>query len=150
MADIIYAQVLPSTASLRHLFITRWFNYYLITPATWIYPHSTVLFYLIRKFYLVKSLKFSFSGKGYRVYADVNAFSFTFGHSHLFYIYFFRTAFKLHAKTKGFLLGLNSFFLNQLKVRFFESKPLNIFTWRGVRFSRAWYAKKAGKISMYR
>lgn len=102
------------------------------------------------KLFFVKSLRFSFSGKGYRVYLDLNSLSFTFGHSHLFYVYFFSSPVKLTAKTKGFLMGLNYFNLKTLNNKLFSAKPLNIFTWRGVRLKASWIPKKAGKISMYR
>ena len=80
------------------------------------------------KFFFIKSLRFSFSGKGYRMYLDLNSLTFTFGHSHHFYIYFFNSPLHLTAKTKGFLMGLNYYNLKTLSASLFNTKPLNIFT----------------------
>ena len=121
-----------------------------LTHRSVVSPHSATRVYSFVKLYLLKTIRFSFSGKGYRIYFDRRAFTFTFGHSHLFYVYFFNADFTLTAKTRGFISGLNAFNLKTLRTSLFLTKPLNIFTWRGVRFRGSWIAKKAGKISMYR
>lgn len=133
----------------------RWFtlilgSYYIVLPNQKMSFEPWAYASLIIRLYLLKTLRFSFSGKGYRVYRDSNAFTFSFGHSHLFYIYFFNATFVLLSKTRGFILGLDSFALSCLAYRFFSSKPLNIFTWRGVKLKTNWLPKKAGKVSMYR
>jgi hypothetical protein len=109
-------------------------TYYILKPANNTLRLSTLKFSLeFIRLFLVKSIRFTFSGKGYRMYTDTNALSFTFGHSHLFYVYFFSSPLHLTAKTRGFLTGLNVFNLQSLSILLLNTKPLNIFTWRGLR-----------------
>lgn len=94
--------------------------------------------------------KFSFTGKGYRLICSKRyTLTFNFGFSHLFYVYNIQIKPYHLAKTKLLFVGLNYFKLQKLTYDFFNVKPLNIFTWRGLRFSKGIFRKKVGKISLY-
>ena len=73
----------------------------------------------------------SFAGKGYRLNISPsrrNTLTFSFGHSHLYYIYFLESAPRKESKTKIIFFGLNTFLLKNSTLNLFRSKPLNIFT----------------------
>ena len=75
--------------------------------------------------------------------------TFNFGFSHRYYIYNLNTVAVQLAKTKFMIYGLN-FFNVLLKAKdFYYIKPLNIFTLRGIRFSKQIVFKKVGKVSLY-
>lgn len=104
----------------------------------------------ISAFFVLAFLRFSFSGKGYRVSLSPKlTLTFSFGFSHLFYFYADRVRIILSAKTKGYLLGLNSFILVNNLNSLVGIKPINIFTWRGLRARRSYLRKKSGKVSLY-
>jgi len=101
-------------------------------------------------FFFLKSVKFSFSGKGHKLkYNKSNTVTFNFGHSHIFYVYNPTTKPLLLTKTKGFFLGLNSFLVKDSALRLQQAKPINTFSGRGVRLTRQLIIKKTGKVSMY-
>lgn len=100
-------------------------------------------------FFFFKKIKFR--GKGYYMYRNRrNTIVFRFGKSHRTYRYGFYLFLKVLSKTSIFfasrsLLNLNFFLLSVFSVR-----PINLFTLRGIRFTRQIIYKKIGKISSYR
>jgi hypothetical protein len=83
----------------------------------------------LSSFFVLAFLRFSFSGKGYRVLLSKNfVLTFSFGFSHLYYFYSNMIKVILSTKTKGYLLGLNSFLLVNNLNSLVAIKPINIFT----------------------
>jgi hypothetical protein len=101
-------------------------------------------------FFRLLLFKMQFTGKGYKmVVASRYTITISFGHSHRNYFYFwFVRPYKI-AKTRFIFFGLNYFLLKQTIQTVYNSKPLNIFTLRGLRFRRQCIFKKTGKISLY-
>lgn len=94
--------------------------------------------------------KFSFTGKGYRLICSKrNTITFNFGFSHMFYVYNIEIKPYHLSKTKLLFIGLNYFIMRFLTTQFFYVKPLNIFTWRGLRPIKQALRKKVGKVSLY-
>jgi hypothetical protein len=95
--------------------------------------------------------KIKIKGKGYYIYKTLrNTVTHQFGHSHRIYLYLFNVSIKFLSKTQIFVYGISKkdVFMASSQIR--ASKPLNIFTSRGVRFSRQIIYKKTGKVSSYR
>jgi len=106
---------------------------------------------LIRLFYLPFFLKLKFKGKGYYVYKNKrNTITPQFGFSHRNYVYSSSLNVKFLSKTKVFLFGLSKIDALRVAYTFKRLKPINIFTGRGVRFSKQLIYRKTGKISSYR
>jgi hypothetical protein len=94
--------------------------------------------------------KFSFTGKGYRLICSKrNTITFNFGFSHMFYVYNIQIKPYHLSKTKLLFIGLNYFIMQSQTTQFFYVKPLNIFTWRGLRPLKKALRKKVGKVSLY-
>lgn len=94
--------------------------------------------------------KFSFTGKGYRLICSKRyTITFNFGFSHMYYIYNIQLKPYHTSKTRVLFIGLNYFILRALTSTFFYVKPVNIFTWRGLRPLKAPLRKKVGKVSLY-
>jgi len=131
--------------------------YFFTLPLPYRLKHSTRVTLFAHNFLLTQFLssitlsyaKFSFSGKGYRMYISNNTVAFTLGHSHLYYIYNRSAAVSLTSKTKGYLLGIGNYLLSTRMVDLFNTKPLNIFTWRGIKKQHSLKKKKMGKVSLY-
>jgi hypothetical protein len=95
--------------------------------------------------------KIKFKGKGYYIYKNYrNTVTPQFGHSHRIYVYSFFTPVKFLTKSSILIFGINksSTFKSAQKIK--SLRPINIFTGRGVRFSKQLIYKKAGKVSSYR
>lgn len=142
----IYLPLLNIRSSIS--FLTRYsVNFLKITS---LISGSDFLGSTISAFFVLSFLRFSFSGKGYRVLLSTKlALTFSFGFSHLYYFYADNIKIVMSAKTKGYLLGLNSFILVNSLNRLVGIKPINIFTWRGLRARRSHLRKKSGKVSLY-
>ena len=96
-------------------------------------------------------IKLKFKGKGYYIYKNYrNTIAPQFGYSHRVYIYSYFCAVKFLGKTKVLLFGFskNDLLASALLVK--EKRSINIFTGRGVRFSKQVIYKKQGKVSSYR
>lgn len=111
-------------------------------------------FFLREIFYSFTQLffkKLKFKGKGYYIYKNWrNTISPQFGYSHRVRIYAFFISVKFLSKTSVLLFGINKQDLLIVAHRLRNKRPINIFTNRGVRFTRQIIYKKAGKISSYR
>lgn len=98
---------------------------------------------------LFKKLKFR--GKGYYIYKNKrNTITPQFGYSHRLYLYAFFVSVKFLSKTSILLFGFSKADITSVAFGIKGMRPINIFTNRGVRFSRQVVYKKAGKISSYR
>lgn len=95
--------------------------------------------------------KLKFKGKGYYIYKNYrNTITPQFGYSHRLYLYSFYTNVKFLNKTTLICFGLNLYNVKKTSSIIFSWRPVNIFTGRGVRFSKQIIYKKSGKISSYR
>jgi len=119
------------------------------TPYLRLYlTHLKKIFYSFSKVYF---LKIKFKGKGYYIYKNLrNTITPQFGHAHRLYFYSYFTAVKFLSKTTVFLFGLSKKDLLTTGLTIKTSKPINVFTGRGVRFSRQIIYRKVGKVSSYR
>jgi len=96
-------------------------------------------------------LKVKFKGKGYYVYKNArNTIAPQFGYAHRIYVYAFNTSVKFLSKTSVLLFGLSNRDLITVGQDFRSKRYINIFTGRGVRFSRQVVYRKTGKVSSYR
>lgn len=113
--------------------------------------YNTLIQQLFTSFYTPFFNKLKIKGKGYYVYKNFrNTITHQLGHSHRTYIYSYFVNVKFLSKTTILLFGLSKkdVFLISAKIR--NSKYINIFTGRGVRFAKQVIYKKTGKVSSYR
>lgn len=118
------------------------------------FPLSTPALYYkvlwLQSYFCLQVLTLSFTGKGYKLVKNrLDTLTFSFGHSHIYYIYSPSLLFRFRTKTRGYFLGLTRFALRQSFIALFAAKPLNIFTHRGVRARKQCVFKKVGKLSLY-
>ena len=96
-------------------------------------------------------LKLKFKGKGYYIFKNKRqVITPQFGHAHRLYFYAYFASVKFLSKTSIFLFGLIQTDLIKVGLGIYHMRPINIFTGRGVRFSRQIIYKKTGKVSSYR
>jgi len=96
-------------------------------------------------------IKIKFKGKGYYMYKSYrNTITPQFGYSHRLYLYSFTTYVNFLSKSSVFVFGLDPTILKNNTQRVKTWRPINIFTGRGVRFSKQVLYKKSGKVSTYR
>ena len=99
----------------------------------------------------IKSKKIKFEGKGYYIYKNFkNTIAPKFGFAHRLYIYNYKLWTKFLSKTKLIIYGysLEECLTSAEKLKLL--RPRNIFTGRGVRFSRSIRYRKRGKVSSFR
>jgi ribosomal protein L6P/L9E len=107
-----------------------------------------ILFFSFSKIFF-KKLKFK--GKGYYIYKNTrNTIALQFGYSHMMYIYSFFVTVKFITKTTILMFGTNYISILKKSYSLFNIKTINIFTGKGIRFSRQIIYKKTGKVSSYR
>lgn len=95
--------------------------------------------------------KIKFKGKGYYVFKNFrNTIAPQFGYSHIIRVYSFFLNVKFLTKTSIFLFGINKIEITKMALSFYLTKPINVFTGRGVRFSKQIVYRKTGKMSTYR
>ena len=123
------------------------------------HPHTSYLYeaYLrsLNELFLYFSrpafLKVRFKGKGYYIYKNKrNTIAPQFGYAHRVYIYAHAASVQFLSKTKILLFGLSRRDLVSVAHAIKITRPINIFTGRGVRFARQIVYKKTGKVSTYR
>lgn len=96
-------------------------------------------------------LKLKFKGKGYYIYKNKRStITPQFGYAHRIYIYAYFVTVKFLSKTSIFLFGFSKKDLFDVAYKIKAMRPINIFTGRGVRFSREIIYRKQGKVSSYR
>lgn len=114
-------------------------------------PYLNALTSLLRRFSLPFFLKIRFKGKGYYMYkSSRNTIAPQFGYAHRVYVYAHATSVKFLSKTKIVLFGLSKNDVLKASYGIKATKPINIFTGRGVRFARQIIYRKTGKVSSYR
>lgn len=95
--------------------------------------------------------KLKFKGKGYYIYKNKrNTVAMQFGYSHIKRLFFFYTYVKFLSKTSIIIFGLSKIKINKAAFHLRSVRPINIFTGKGVRFTRQIIYRKTGKISSYR
>lgn len=95
--------------------------------------------------------KLKFRGKGYYIYKNSrNTVALQFGYSHILRFYAFSVNVKFITKTTIFMFGVNRNNITNRGFSFFSLRPINIFTGKGIRFSRQIIYRKTGKVSSYR
>ena len=118
-------------------------NYYSL-----FWNYFKILFYSFSKVFF-KKLKFK--GKGYYIYKNNrNTIALQFGYSHMYYLYSFFVSVKFLTKTTILIFGLNFNDIIKNSYNLFNIRQINIFTGKGIRFSRQIIYKKTGKVSSYR
>lgn len=95
--------------------------------------------------------KIKFKGKGYYIYKNSrNTITPQFGYAHRIYIYSFFLNVKFLSKVSILVFGFSKNDIADIIHSIKSTRPINIFTGRGVRFSREIIYKKQGKVSSYR
>jgi len=95
--------------------------------------------------------KLKIKGKGYYIYKNYRStITHQFGHSHRWYIHAFFVTVRFLNKKTIFLFGSSKRDVFHIGHCIRKSKFYNIFTGRGVRFSKQIIYKKTGKVSTYR
>ena len=106
---------------------------------------------LLNRFTTAYFTKLRFRGKGYYLYKNFrNVITPQFGYSHRRYFYTYYSSVIFLTKTKILLFGLSIRQVTLLSHQLKTIRPANIFTGRGMRFSRQVVYRKVGKISTYR
>ena len=105
----------------------------------------------LKTLYRPNFLKLKFKGKGYYIYKNKrNTITPQFGYAHRLYLYSYFTSVKFLSKTSILVFGYKLQDLKQIGIGIKSMRPINIFTGRGVRFSKQIIYKKVGKVSSYR
>lgn len=95
--------------------------------------------------------KVKFKGKGYYIYKNKKqTITPQFGHSHRLYLYAYFASVYFLSKTHIFIFGWTQQDVLQTAKGIKSMRSINIFTGRGVRFSRQIVYRKTGKVSSYR
>ena len=125
------------------------FDSYVLFPQWLSYlRHFTIL---IMRFTTPTFLKLKFRGKGYYLYKNFRkVITPQFGYSHRLYFYIYLASFTFLTKTKILFFGLSLINVIKLSNLIKTIRPANIFTGRGMRFSRQVFYRKIGKVSTYR
>ena len=114
-------------------------------------PYLNLTRLLFHVFYKPLFIKLKFKGKGYYIFKNQrNTITPQFGFSHRIYVYSYSVVVNFLTKTKVFLFGLSKRDLLTSSYSIKAMRPINIFTGRGVRFSKQLVYKKTGKVSSYR
>ena len=117
------------------------------TIPTWMKEVSSILAYFITFFFI----KIKFKGKGYYIYKNKrNTITPQFGYSHRIYIYSYFNYVTFLTKTKVLIFGFSKKDTLSVAANIKNKRSINIFTGRGVRFSKQIIYKKTGKVSTYR
>jgi ribosomal protein L6P/L9E len=110
-----------------------------------------LLIQVLKAFYSPSFLKLKFKGKGYYIYKNKrNTITPQFGYAHRLYLYSYFVSVKFLSKTSIILFGFEWRDLIKIGSGVKSMRPINIFTGRGVRFSKQIIYKKVGKVSSYR
>jgi hypothetical protein len=127
----------------------------LIINLTFINNYTKLYISLLKSFsnVLLKPffIKVKFKGKGYYLYKSYrNTVTPQFGYSHRLYLYSFFCKVKFLSKTSLICFGLSVTSVKNTSINLVKWRRINIFTGRGVRFSKQIIYKKSGKVSSYR
>lgn len=135
------------------------FNFFYLNPISNIFSiyhrfrstYSKLYWYWVRlvstSFYSMFYKKIKFKGKGYHVFKNLrNTIVFRFNYAHKLMIYAPWISIKFLSKTSLFFFGINLFDINYSTLEFKTLRPINLFTMKGVRFSKQIIYKKTGKV----
>jgi ribosomal protein L6P/L9E len=114
----------------------------------------TFFSYFKRFFYTFSKIffrKLKFKGKGYYIYKNKrNTIALQFGYSHIKRLFFFYNFVRFLSKTSIIIFGFDSLKIAKSSIELKNTRPINLFTGKGVRFNRQIIYRKTGKISNYR
>ncbi len=106
---------------------------------------------VLKSFYSPTFIKLKFKGKGYYIYKNKrNTITPQFGYAHRLYLYSYFASVRFLSKTSIIIFGFKYQDLVNISLGIKKMRPINIFTGRGVRFSKQIIYKKVGKVSSYR
>ena len=172
----LYLLITPVTifvnCTLFYMYSNTYF-FYFVTPITYsflFYDKSANLFFFrytysnsfyntyfkifnntFHSFFFPFFKKLKFKGKGYYIFKNFrNTITFKFGYSHRLYVYSYMINVKFISKTVTILFGVNNKDLLYTAFELYNTRTRNIFTGKGIRFSKQIIYKKVGKISSYR
>ncbi len=92
--------------------------------------------------------KIYFKGKGYYIFKNLrNTFIFRLNYAHKVMLFFPLINIKFLSKTTFFLFGINLVDINVTAFKIRSLRSINIFTSKGIRFTRQIVYKKAGKVA---
>lgn len=138
--DIFFFDNQLKTLQLQKTFNNNFFNVY--------WTNFKIIFY---SFSYLFFKKMKFKGKGYYAYRGKrNTIAMQFGYSHLLRVFAYKIGLKFNTKTSIFMFGINKNDLFKITYNFKNKRPLNIFTGKGIRFTRQIVYRKTGKVSSYR
>ncbi len=147
---------------------SNWTKLPMQLPAAFITPHSHIskishnslrechafLFFqqmLLNLSFIIFFKKIKFKGKGYYMYKNKrNGISFRFNYAHRNYRYVPMLFIKVRSKNSLIFCNSNYNILHASLITIRNVRSINIFTNRGIRFSRQIVRKKTGKISSFR
>lgn len=122
-----------------------------ISCNSYIKQYITNLMLTYNAFFKINFKKLKFKGKGYYIYRNArNTIAPQFGYAHRLYIYSWFNALKFSSKTTLLLFGFINDNIQAAALNLKSFRRINVFTGRGVRFSRQCIYSKPGKISTYR
>lgn len=154
MSNSTYKFILPVLSNYARLSFTFTSNIVRLDTLSSNQYYGTYFSYynnIISTFYRPSFKKIKFRGKGYYIYKNSrNTIAPQFGYSHRLYIYSYFNKVKFIGKTIVILFGLVKNDVINASRNLKDKRPINIFTGRGVRFSRQIIYKKQGKVSSYR
>jgi ribosomal protein L6P/L9E len=120
-------------------------------PNNFVATYGTVINSLYNTLIRPNFIKVTFKGKGYYIYKNYrNTITPQFGYSHRLYLYASHTRVKFLSKTSLLIFGINAEDIKKVSSTIRSWRFINIFTNRGVRFSKQVVYKKSGKVSTYR
>lgn len=143
--------IVSKNSNIKFFQTSRTLKFYFKTYNTVLYKSWKMLQDVFFSFSKIFFKKLKFKGKGHYIYKNKrNTIALKMGYSHLIRLYAFTVHMKFTAKTTIFMFGwsLSKLFSKGLLLR--KLKPINIFTGRGIRFSKQIVYRKPGKISSYR
>nr|YP_011027873.1 ribosomal protein L6 [Euplotes cristatus]UPM52083.1 ribosomal protein L6 [Euplotes cristatus] len=147
-ASPLYLLTVPAVQFLSLMGLRRASGFFFklsLLPTSLNFYHRT-----LQLFFFTQVLTLSFTGKGYKLVKNrLNTLTFSFGHSHIYYVYNPQLLFLFRTKTRGYFVGLTRFILMRGFSKLFGAKPINIFTGRGVRARKQIIFRKVGKLSLY-
>jgi ribosomal protein L6P/L9E len=112
--------------NLKFLYVNNFFNTYWDIIKNVFYSFAKVFF-----------KKIKFKGKGYYIYKNYrNTIAMQFGYSHRLRIYSYFLSVKFITKTSVLLFGMNKDDIYRIGFTIFYKKPINVFTGKGIRFTR--------------
>lgn len=136
----IYFDKKVNSLIIKSLFVTNFFNIYWFLYKNIFYSFTRIFF---------KKLKFR--GKGYYIYKNYrNTIAMQFGYSHRLRIYGYFLSVKFLSKISVLIFGINNKDVYNMGYSLFYKRPINVFTGKGVRFTRQIIYRKTGKVGSYR